>query len=150
MYKRILVPFDGSLTATQGLRAALSLAGQSGGRLKLIYVIDDFVGDSAMSATMYYNWIDQLRDDAQSVLDAGAALASSAGVAVETEVVETLGPRTAAVIVEHARSWSADLIAMGTHGRRGLRRVLLGSDAEAVMRTAPVPVLVVRAEQLAA
>lgn len=58
---------------------------------------------------------------------------------------ETMGGRVADVIVREARKWKADLIVMGTHGRRGIGRVVLGSDAEAVLREARVPVLLLRA-----
>jgi nucleotide-binding universal stress UspA family protein len=65
-------------------------------------------------------------------------------VSVESELVETIGGRTADFIVDQAKQWPADLIVTGTHGRRGLPRLALGSDAEFVLRTAPVPVLFVR------
>jgi nucleotide-binding universal stress UspA family protein len=50
------------------------------------------------------------------------------------------------VIVENAKKWRADLIVMGTHGRRGITRVVMGSDAEGVVRNTPVPVLLIRAQ----
>ena len=53
-------------------------------------------------------------------------------------------------MVEHAQAWGADLIVLGTHGRRGLARVFMGSDAEQIARTAPVPVLLVRLQRLVA
>jgi len=64
----------------------------------------------------------------------------------ETLMVESRGRYVSDVILHHARAWRADVIVMGTHGRRGLKRLLLGSDAERVLREAPVPVLLVRAE----
>jgi nucleotide-binding universal stress UspA family protein len=77
-------------------------------------------------------------------------LASAEGAArarrvnVETALLETLGRRVADVIVREAKKWRADLIVLGTHGRAGLSRVVLGSDAELVVRESPVPVLLVR------
>jgi len=59
-------------------------------------------------------------------------------------MIESMGASAADFIVDHARQWSADLIVMGTHGRRGLVRVAMGSDAESVVRIASVPVLLVR------
>ena len=66
------------------------------------------------------------------------------GVPVDTVLIENLDARVAQLVVEHAQAWGADLIVLGTHGRRGLARVLMGSDAEQIARTAPVPVLLVR------
>ena len=68
----------------------------------------------------------------------------AAGVKVETELFECTAPTVADLIVEQARRWPADMIVMGTHGRRGLTRLLMGSDAEMVLRNSPVPVLMVR------
>ena len=72
-------------------------------------------------------------------------LAVSAGLQVETQLRDLKGGRAADAIVQEAASTSCDLIVIGTHGRRGLSRVLLGSDAENVLRRSPVPVLLVRA-----
>jgi nucleotide-binding universal stress UspA family protein len=60
-------------------------------------------------------------------------------------MLEYVGGRAADLILEDAKKWSADLIVMGTHGRRGVRRLVLGSDAEQILRLSPVPVLMVRA-----
>jgi nucleotide-binding universal stress UspA family protein len=65
-------------------------------------------------------------------------------VSCEQKLVETLGGRVADEIVKQAKEWLADLIVMGTHGRRGLERLAMGSDAELVLRLSPVPVLLVR------
>jgi nucleotide-binding universal stress UspA family protein len=65
-------------------------------------------------------------------------------VKVDTLLLETLGRRVADVIVREAKKWRADVIVLGTHGRSGLSRVVLGSDAELVVRESPVPVLLVR------
>ena len=69
---------------------------------------------------------------------------AAAGVPVETALVESQGERVSEIVVEQARAWPADLIVIGTHGRRGVDRVLMGSDAEQIARRAPVPVLLVR------
>jgi nucleotide-binding universal stress UspA family protein len=63
---------------------------------------------------------------------------------VETELFETMGGRASDCIVAAAKQWGADLIVMGTHGRRGMSRLSMGSDAELVVRSTPVPVLLVR------
>jgi nucleotide-binding universal stress UspA family protein len=66
-------------------------------------------------------------------------------VQARTVLVETLAGPAADAIVAEAKKWKADLIVMGTHGRRGVRRLVMGSDAEQVLRETPVPVLLVRA-----
>ena len=66
---------------------------------------------------------------------------------VDTALVERSTARISERIVEHAKSWGAELIVIGTHGRRGVGRILLGSDAEQTVRIAPVPVLLVRAPE---
>ena len=63
---------------------------------------------------------------------------------VETALVDSVGQRVSDIILDQAAAWPADLIVIGTHGRRGVDRVLMGSDAEQVARRSPVPVLLVR------
>jgi nucleotide-binding universal stress UspA family protein len=65
-------------------------------------------------------------------------------VAAETRLVEARTERVADTIVQEARDAGCDLVVMGTHGRRGFNRVLMGSDAEIVLRHCPLPVLLVR------
>lgn len=148
MYQRILVPIDGSNTSTLGLREALRLAAAGEGRLRLIHVVDELV--IAQNFDGYVNSADLLetvRDSGRKTLQQALALAGKAGVEAETAMFESIGERVADVIVRDAKKWKADLIVMGTHGRRGIGRVVLGSDAEAVLRTTPVPVLMVRAPE---
>jgi nucleotide-binding universal stress UspA family protein len=68
------------------------------------------------------------------------------GIAVETKLVEDYNGRVGAVISKEAEQWLADLLVIGTHGRKGLDHLLMGSVAEGVMRTAVMPVLLVRGE----
>jgi nucleotide-binding universal stress UspA family protein len=85
-----------------------------------------------------------MRKSGAAVLARARARAAAAGLEVDTLLLESTGPRASELIVEQARAWAADLIVIGTHGRRGIGRFLLGSDAEQVLRLAPVPVLLVR------
>jgi hypothetical protein len=78
------------------------------------------------------------------VLDAALACATAHGVAADSRLTEVRGRRTADVILEAAEAVRADLIVLGTHGRRGMDRAFAGSDAEQILRRAPVPVLLVR------
>jgi nucleotide-binding universal stress UspA family protein len=77
-------------------------------------------------------------------------MAQRAGVSAETATLDTTAGRVCDLVVAQAKKWNADLIVLGTHGRRGVNRLLLGSDAEQILRLAPVPVLLVRARQDAA
>lgn len=143
-YRRILVPVDGSPTSNKGLREALRLARASHARLRLLHVVEQAINLGMPGIEV----------DIGPILDAQRAIgrrrlagierrARRAGVRLDTALVENFGQRVADVVVAQARRWRAELIVMGTHGRRGLRRALVGSDAELVVRYSPVPVLLV-------
>lgn len=144
MYKRILVPVDGSATAHKGLVEAVKLARMSGAALKLVHVVSEFV-DSSFGPALYHEAVIlDLRAAGERTLAAATTYARGEGVAAESEMIETTASRPAAIIIEAAKRWEADLIVMGTHGSRGLSRLALGSDAEMVLRSASVPALMVR------
>ena len=147
MYQRILVPFDGSPTSTRGLDEAIALARLTGARLRLLHLVDDLVYASGFETGAVYlsDVLPVMRQAGRTILANGRDRAQRAGLEVDTELVEGMGPRLAEVVAEQAATWGADLIVIGTHGRRGVGRMLLGSDAEQVLRSAPVPVLLVRA-----
>ena len=142
MFKRILVPVDGSPTSTKALVAALQLARESGGRVRLVHSFDElaYLTGFEYSADL----IRQTRGYAEKILKEGMDVAGSAGVPADTRLVDVPGQRLGEVIAGQAREFEADLIVVGTHGRRGLGRALLGSGAEQVIRLAPVPVLTIR------
>lgn len=142
MYKRILVPVDGSETSNKALVAALQMARESGGRVRLIHTLDELAYLSGFEVSG--DLIQLARDYASKVLQDALDMAKSAGVPAETKMVEGVGTRLGEVVADEARAWEADLVVVGTHGRRGVSRVLLGSGAEQVLRLAPVPVLAVR------
>jgi len=145
MYARILVPFDGSPTSERGLVEAVSLAAAMNSRLVVLAIATGFVGAVETASIRSYD------DDAAAALaqchrlvDSAVARAVELGVECEKAVVDSRTHSVAQVILEEAVSRRCDLIVMGTHGRRGMSRVVLGSDAEAVLRGAPVPVMLVR------
>lgn len=145
MYRKILVPIDGSGTSLKGLNEAIKLAKTQGSTLCLMHVVNEFIFDYSYSPGVYAeSVIDALRERGKCVLSDGAALARANGLEPETVLLESIGGPAADLIVKQAAECHAELIVMGTHGRRGLRRLALGSDAEHVMRTAAVPVLLVR------
>lgn len=152
MYQRILVPVDGSPTSKRGLGEAIALAKLTGASLRLINVVDVMV--FAMEADAFAGYagdmIGLLREGGQKVLEASRAQAEAAGVAADTVLRDGFSGRVCDLVVDEAKAWNAELIVIGTHGRRGAGRLLLGSDAEQILRLAPVPVLLVRAPEAAA
>ena len=150
MYKRILVPIDGSDTARRGLKEAIALATQLRATLRLLHVTSDFPVMLEMSSTLNFDqYREGLHQYGREQLDNAKTLAQGLGLEVETQLRDLKGGRVADAIVDEATSAGCDLIVIGTHGRRGLNRALLGSDAESVLRASPVPVLLVRAPAVA-
>jgi nucleotide-binding universal stress UspA family protein len=145
MYARILVPLDGSPTSERGFEEALALARVMKSTLVLLHVVDavPVVIDMVPPAT-WQEISDGLRTHGQGLLDRAGQRATQQGVASEAHLIEHRIERVADTIVDEARSAKCDLVVMGTHGRRGFSHVLLGSDAERVVRQCPLPVLLVR------
>ncbi len=145
MFHRILVPIDGSDAARHALERAIALARDQGAALRIIHVVDIGPIYWAAPAGVDAAAVEQaLLQAGQELVAAGADQARRAGVPVETAVRETDDRRISDVIVDEARQQGADLIVMGTHGRHGLARLFLGSVADGVVRSAPVPVMLVR------
>jgi len=145
MYRRILVPVDGSITSNLGLSEAIRLARSLKAKLRLVHVCDELIVDPNYEGGLYAGEMQQaLRDAGRHILEKAKAAVTRRGLKPETVMVETLGGHTSEHIVKQARKWRADLIVIGTHGRRGARRLVMGSDAEEVVRTSPAPVLLVR------
>ena len=143
MYKRILVPVDGSLTSIRGLDEAIGLAKLGGGSIRLVHVLDRVVFPGGETYTV--DVFGMLREAGERILQQMKARTAAAGLEASTFLSEVLPGRVCDVVVEQATAFGADLIVVGTHGRRGVSRLLVGSDAEQIVRVAPVPVLLVRA-----
>jgi nucleotide-binding universal stress UspA family protein len=144
MYKRILCPIDGSSTSNRGMGEAINLAKDQKAKLKFFHVIDTYFPIiDGVGNYVPVNMEDVLRDNAEEVIKKAQSTAEKAGVTSDAEFVETLGGRPATSIIEEADKWHADLIVMGTHGLRGFSRIVMGSDAENVVRTSAVPVMLV-------
>ncbi len=144
-YKRILVPVDGSPTSAKGLKAAIKLARESRGRLRLLHVIAEYAAFAAPEVgANIAPVLAAMKAAGRKTLARVERSARAGGAArLDTALVENFGGRVADAIVAQAKRWRADLIVMGTHGRRGMKRALLGSDAELVVRSSRVPVLLV-------
>ena len=151
MYNRILVPVDGSATSNLGLAEAIKLAKLTGARLLLLHAVDiAAISLTPEAATAAPGLFDAMRDAGEQVVSKAKATVESAGLTAETILVDTLSGRVSDLVVDQAKEWRADLIVIGTHGRRGVSRLLIGSDAEQIVRAAPVPVLLVRAPETSA
>lgn len=149
MYQRILVPVDGSPTSERGLQEAIRLALLTHASLRLIHVIDEMSFMLGIDAYGYAagELLDLLRKDGTEILQQASATVRAQGVPVDSVLYENLDKTVQQRIIAEAEMWKADLIVIGTHGRRGVRRLVLGSSAEGVLRTSPVPVLLVRAPE---
>lgn len=145
MYKKILVPLDGSATAQCALSEAAELARLSGAALHLLHIVEamDHVTGFEPAAVYAEDIRPRFLKAGQAMLDKAKAPLAAQGLAVDTTLIESEGKRVAELIADQAGRLGADLLVMGTHGRRGIDRALIGSDAERVARIAPVPVLLV-------
>ncbi len=142
MYQRILVPVDGSATSNCGLDEAIRLAKLTGASLRLVHVVDGLVLATGLEFATF-DVVGLLTEAGAEILSAAKAKVEASGVAVDI-FISTFGERVCDAVVSQAKQWKADLIVIGTHGRRGVRRLFIGSDAEQILRAAPVPVLLVR------
>jgi nucleotide-binding universal stress UspA family protein len=149
MYQKILVAVDGSATSDRGLAEAVQLAKLTGGRLRLVNVVDDMTIAMGVGNAAAYtgDLLTELKDAGEQTLEKARATVAAAGIQVDAALLESLARRVSDLVVEEAARWGADLIVLGTHGRRGVRRLVLGSDAEQILRVAPIPVLLVRSAE---
>jgi len=144
MYQRIMVAVDGSDTAGRGLKEAINLAKDQKAKLAIVHVIDIVVVFGAGQFPAAY--IEATRELARDTIEQARKTARASGLEPEIQSPEivTAGYHVADTIAELARDWKADLLVVGTHGRRGVSRLLIGSVAERVVRLAPCPLLLVR------
>jgi nucleotide-binding universal stress UspA family protein len=134
---------DGSGTSRAALHHAVALAKEQGAQLRLVYVVERI---QAWATEGQLDLDSVLRESGKAVLAEAESAARKQGVALETAIVDAGMQRIARCIADDAAGWNADLIVMGTHGRRGIDHLILGSVAEGVVRTARSPVLLVRGE----
>ncbi|SEL21548.1 universal stress protein [Haloferax larsenii] len=141
MYDTILVPLDGSAPSDVALERAIDLADRMDATVHALYVVDERV----LHATQLDSGglIRAYEDEGERIVSKAVEKAEAAGVDVVTEVQHGTPHRT---ILSYADESDIDLIVIGTHGRRGLERYLIGSVTERVLRLSDVPVFTVRAE----
>jgi nucleotide-binding universal stress UspA family protein len=151
-FRHILVPVDGSPTSEKALDEAIRLARLNGARLRLLHVVDALGYVNGFESAMNYlnEIIPLMRTAGEKLLAHDRQKAIVQGVEVDSVLVDEGPGRLCDHVAGQARQFKADLIVAGSHGRRGVGRLLLGSDAEQIVRHAPVPVLVVRAPEGAA
>lgn len=144
MYQRILVPIDGSATSERALDEAIKFAQQQNSRIELVHVLEDIWYFDNENYLNYVELVQTMRYSGEKILAQAQNKFLQAGVMVDIRLLETQGERVANVIINEAKNSLADLIIIGTHGRSGFNRMLLGSIAEGVMRMAHIPILLIR------
>lgn len=145
MFQRVLIPTDGSECSLEAIARGLELVKPIAADIKFLHVLEQpllpFADDLVYSPEFHAD----LRKAGELILRQASEMASAVGVSAGTLLIERRDPVSA--ILEAARE--ADLIVIGTHGRRGFDRFVFGSIAEGVLRRTSVPCLVIRCEQLA-
>jgi nucleotide-binding universal stress UspA family protein len=145
MYRKILVPLDGSATSARGLEEATGLARVTGATLVLLHVIDTYpLAVEMATPDTWQKVIEGLRKHGEGLLERARTTVQNHGVAAIERLVEFPAGRVADAILDEAKAAECDVIVMGTHGRRGITHMMLGSDAERVVHEATIPVLLVR------
>jgi len=146
MYQHILVAVDGSSTSDHALQEAIKLARELESRIRILVVVEPILLTGEAEYLNYDEIHNAVVGYGRNVLEKAGDAARQAGVEAETRLIESkgFGERVADVIVHEAGAWPADLIVIGTHGRRGFNHLLMGSVAEGVVRVATKPVLLIR------
>jgi nucleotide-binding universal stress UspA family protein len=144
MFKRILIPTDGSDITNKAVDAAVKLAQSVNAKLYTISVKEPFPYSaiSEMQPTPPQEFFDAQERIAAKRIQAVRDACAAAGVPCEAHTVEALHPWEA--IIEHAQRMECDLLVMASHGRRGVTALLLGSETQKVLTHSTIPVLVVR------
>lgn len=141
MYEEILVPTDGSEASLDAVDEAAELADEQGARIHVLYVLDLTMLADADSVTV----VDAMEASGEEAIEQARTRARETGVEAVEASVQRGTPYRA--ILEYADENDIDLVVMGTHGRTGLNRLLLGSVTEKLVRLSPVPVLTVRPDR---
>ena len=144
MFKHILVPIDGSAPSMQAIDKAAGLAKAFGSKVTVLYAIDPypFTGVGADFALGQDQYLGAARADASAAMDAASQRLQQAGISAETKVVEAHTVWRG--ILEAADQAGVDLLVMGSHGRRGLEKLVLGSVTQSVLSHTKITTLVVR------
>ena len=144
MYQRILVPTDGSDVTSKATTTAIALARALGAQIETLCVKEPFPysGISEIQPVAPQEYFDNQERIARQRVQLIASACEAAGITCSAHTVDALHPYEA--IIEHAQQHGCDLIVMASHGRRGMRALLLGSETQKVLTHTTIPVLVVR------
>jgi nucleotide-binding universal stress UspA family protein len=149
MFKHLLVPLDGSGLAEKALAAAVALAQQFDSKVTLLRVVrpPEVTGQTS-GGVAYGEFVADLRD--RSLQDAEAYMNGQQGVlrqqGIDAHILLAEGGNVAELILDNASALAVDTIVMSTHGRGGISRWVFGSVADKVLRRAPTPILLIRAQ----
>ena len=148
MYKRIMVAIDDSFATSKVLDSAIESARQHGAKLAICHAIDETIFAQREAAVMLSSSVGKvtlnLKESAQVFVDQAAETARKAGIEVETLIVESELGHVAEMLADASAKWQADLLVVGTHGRRGVERFFVGSVAEKLVSKANTSLLLVR------
>ena len=147
MYKRILVATDGSKLSTKAVTSAIELAANLGAELVALKVIPRypqsyFEGSIPLSADDVARVEQQWADDGRKVVDEVQAMGEARGIKVKAILAKS--DVVSDALIAAAKKHKADLIVMASHGRKGVKRLLLGSETQQVLTHSEIPVLVLR------
>jgi nucleotide-binding universal stress UspA family protein len=144
-YQHIIVPVDGSKISYSAVKEAAAIAKSFNSKLTLISLVaeDPFTdADFYYSSSIMKEYFVQAHENAKNALKEAKTIASEAGVEADAEIFE--GPVSAKSITQASVEKNADLIVMGSHGRKGFQKLLLGSFAQDVLSNTELPVLIVK------
>jgi len=150
MYKRIMVAVDESFMTSQVMEAAIELAKATGAQVAICHAIDETILAQREVAMMLPNSVGKtearMRLGAEGFLDRLLQTVRAAGVEAEIKLVESEQKHVSDMLIDAAGEWQADLLVVGTHGRRGIERFFVGSVAERLVRKGQTSLLLVRGE----
>jgi nucleotide-binding universal stress UspA family protein len=146
LFGNVLIPIDGSAASVSAVDEVIRLFTTQQPSLRLLHIADEISSNEHFEpGTGGWLIMESVRAEGEKILlDARNALAAH-GLSAECRLIDSHTGRAARRIIREAAEWPADIIVMGTHGRRGIARWALGSTAEEVSRASPVPVLLVHA-----
>jgi nucleotide-binding universal stress UspA family protein len=148
MYKKIMVAIDTSATAAKALQEAIQLAKSVGAELCVVHAEDESLLEQHGMGIGTFIDVEKaeaaIRSAGTQLLAAAVGTAAAAGIKADSRLIESGKKRVPDLIVECADAWQADLVMVGTHGRRGIERLIVGSVAEKLVRIANTSVLLVR------
>ena len=151
MYKRIMVAVDESFMTSQVMETAIELAKATGAQVAICHAIDETILAQREVAMMLPNSVGKtearMRLGAEGFLDKLLQTVRSAGVEAEIKLVESEQKHVSDMLIDAAGEWQADLLVVGTHGRRGIERFFVGSVAERLVRKGQTSLLLVRGEE---